>query len=155
MGTAQIIFIQASIQNLYDSQVVLNHQLLAAKFLDFRVDKICGGSFNQLLQGSIISPNWPGSYPAYSQCTWEITAEQDRRILIVIPEISLGDSGQPGVEFCGDSLTITGNTQKLFDIISFAIYFRLCLIPLMKSHPIHHHLEYCQRQVDNMVELPG
>lgn len=42
-------------------------------------------------QGFITSPNWPGDYPANAQCTWEITPERNKRILIVIPQVLLGN----------------------------------------------------------------
>ena len=85
----------------------------------------CGGIYNTTIQGSILSPNWPGEYPAYLHCTWEITTDRDRRILIVIPEISLGDSGQRGVEYCGDELSITASGKRMMWILSYmALYPR-------------------------------
>lgn len=53
--------------------------------------------------GFIQSPNWPGLYPANVECTWKITTEKGRRILIVIPEIQLASSA-PGR--CEDTLVM-------------------------------------------------
>ena len=93
---------------------------------DTHSGRSCGGIFNATLQGSILSPNWPGEYPAYSHCTWEITTARDRRILIVIPEISLGDSGQRGVEYCGDELSITASGKHIIWSLSYlALYLRI------------------------------
>jgi hypothetical protein len=52
-------------------------------------------------QGFIQSPNWPGDYPANTECTWTISPSKGRRILVVIPEISLVAQDR-----CGDSLVM-------------------------------------------------
>jgi hypothetical protein len=51
-------------------------------------DRTCVGQTDGQ-QGFIQSPNWPGPYPANVECTWKITPEKGRRILIVIPEIHI------------------------------------------------------------------
>lgn len=53
--------------------------------------------------GFLESPNWPGPYPADVECTWKITAEKGRRILIVIPEVHLANSGRTR---CEDALVM-------------------------------------------------
>ena len=63
-------------------------------------DRQCGGHIGQF-QGFIQSPNWPGDYPADVECTWSITREKGRRILIVIPEIFLASQDR-----CGDILSM-------------------------------------------------
>jgi len=53
------------------------------------------------MQGYIQSPNWPGLYPANVECTWRITPERGRRILVVIPEIFIAAEDR-----CQDSLVM-------------------------------------------------
>ncbi|GAB1292544.1 Signal peptide, CUB and EGF-like domain-containing protein 2 [Apodemus speciosus] len=59
----------------------------------------CGGELGDFT-GYIESPNYPGNYPANSECTWIINPPPKRRILIVVPEIFL-----PIEDDCGDYLT--------------------------------------------------
>jgi len=51
-------------------------------------ERTCGGLIDSE-QGFIQSPNWPGLYPTNVECTWKITPEKGRRILVVIPDIYL------------------------------------------------------------------
>jgi len=51
--------------------------------------------------GYIQSPNWPGLYPANVECTWRITPERGRHILVVIPEIFIAAEDK-----CRDSLVM-------------------------------------------------
>ncbi|KAM6980278.1 signal peptide, CUB and EGF-like domain-containing protein 2 isoform 3-T3 [Aplochiton taeniatus] len=60
----------------------------------------CGGELGDFT-GYIESPNYPGNYPANSECTWTITPPPKRRILIVVPEIFL-----PIEDECGDYLVM-------------------------------------------------
>ncbi|XP_021086119.1 signal peptide, CUB and EGF-like domain-containing protein 2 isoform X4 [Mesocricetus auratus] len=60
----------------------------------------CGGELGDFT-GYIESPNYPGNYPANSECTWTINPPPKRRILIVVPEIFL-----PIEDDCGDYLVM-------------------------------------------------
>ncbi|XP_031243690.1 signal peptide, CUB and EGF-like domain-containing protein 2 isoform X6 [Mastomys coucha] len=60
----------------------------------------CGGELGDFT-GYIESPNYPGNYPANSECTWIINPPPKRRILIVVPEIFL-----PIEDDCGDYLVM-------------------------------------------------
>ncbi|KAL1774047.1 signal peptide, CUB and EGF-like domain-containing protein 2 isoform X5 [Sigmodon hispidus] len=60
----------------------------------------CGGELGDFT-GYIESPNYPGNYPANSECTWTISPPPKRRILIVVPEIFL-----PIEDDCGDYLVM-------------------------------------------------
>ncbi|XP_058161760.1 signal peptide, CUB and EGF-like domain-containing protein 2 isoform X7 [Dasypus novemcinctus] len=60
----------------------------------------CGGELGEFT-GYIESPNYPGNYPANTECTWIINPPPKRRILIVVPEIFL-----PIEDDCGDYLVM-------------------------------------------------
>ncbi|MGH0131789.1 UNVERIFIED_CONTAM: hypothetical protein FKN15_053155 [Acipenser sinensis] len=60
----------------------------------------CGGELGDFT-GFIESPNYPGDYPANTECTWNINPPSKRRILIVVPEIFL-----PIEDECGDYLVM-------------------------------------------------
>ncbi|XP_040183817.1 signal peptide, CUB and EGF-like domain-containing protein 2 isoform X3 [Rana temporaria] len=60
----------------------------------------CGGELGEY-SGYIESPNYPGNYPANTECTWNITPPPKRRVLIVVPEIFL-----PIEDECGDYLVM-------------------------------------------------
>ncbi|XP_036989781.2 signal peptide, CUB and EGF-like domain-containing protein 2 isoform X4 [Artibeus jamaicensis] len=60
----------------------------------------CGGELGEFT-GYIESPNYPGNYPANTECTWTINPPPKRRILIVVPEIFL-----PIEDDCGDYLVM-------------------------------------------------
>ncbi|KAG8430266.1 hypothetical protein GDO86_018117 [Hymenochirus boettgeri] len=60
----------------------------------------CGGELGDFT-GYIESPNYPGNYPANTECTWSINPPPKRRILIVVPEIFL-----PIEDECGDYLVM-------------------------------------------------
>ncbi|XP_073460083.1 signal peptide, CUB and EGF-like domain-containing protein 2 isoform X1 [Aquarana catesbeiana] len=60
----------------------------------------CGGELGEYT-GYIESPNYPGNYPANTECTWNITPPPKRRVLIVVPEIFL-----PIEDECGDYLVM-------------------------------------------------
>ncbi|XP_073897202.1 signal peptide, CUB and EGF-like domain-containing protein 2 isoform X3 [Castor canadensis] len=60
----------------------------------------CGGELGDFT-GYIESPNYPGNYPANTECTWTISPPPKRRILIVVPEIFL-----PIEDDCGDYLVM-------------------------------------------------
>ncbi|KAK1335951.1 hypothetical protein QTO34_003751 [Cnephaeus nilssonii] len=64
------------------------------------VDRRCGGELGDFT-GYIESPNYPGNYPANTECTWTINPPPKRRILIVVPEIFL-----PIEDDCGDYLVM-------------------------------------------------
>ncbi|XP_078719814.1 signal peptide, CUB and EGF-like domain-containing protein 2 isoform X3 [Lampetra fluviatilis] len=61
---------------------------------------LCGGELGEFT-GFIESPNYPGDYPSNVECTWNISPPQNRRILIVVPEIFL-----PIDDECGDYLVM-------------------------------------------------
>ncbi|KAG8125785.1 hypothetical protein E2320_020976 [Naja naja] len=63
-------------------------------------DRHCGGELGEFT-GYIESPNYPGNYPANTECTWTINPPPKRRILIVVPEIFL-----PIEDECGDYLVM-------------------------------------------------
>lgn len=63
-------------------------------------DRQCGGHIGQY-QGYIQTPNWPGYYPNNAECTWSLSAEKGRRILIIVPEIHLAAEDK-----CGDMLVL-------------------------------------------------
>ncbi|XP_057604880.1 signal peptide, CUB and EGF-like domain-containing protein 2 isoform X5 [Hippopotamus amphibius kiboko] len=60
----------------------------------------CGGELGDFT-GYIESPNYPGNYPANTECTWTINPPPKRRILVVVPEIFL-----PIEDDCGDYLVM-------------------------------------------------
>ncbi|XP_075423180.1 signal peptide, CUB and EGF-like domain-containing protein 2 isoform X4 [Ascaphus truei] len=60
----------------------------------------CGGELGDFT-GYIESPNYPGNYPANTECTWNLNPPPKRRILIVVPEIFL-----PIEDECGDYLVM-------------------------------------------------
>uniref|UniRef100_A0ABM5F8X2 Signal peptide, CUB and EGF-like domain-containing protein 2 isoform X5 n=1 Tax=Pogona vitticeps TaxID=103695 RepID=A0ABM5F8X2_9SAUR len=63
-------------------------------------DRHCGGELGDFT-GYIESPNYPGNYPANTECIWTINPPPKRRILIVVPEIFL-----PIEDDCGDYLVM-------------------------------------------------
>ncbi|XP_038950495.1 signal peptide, CUB and EGF-like domain-containing protein 2 isoform X2 [Rattus norvegicus] len=67
----------------------------------------CGGELGDFT-GYIESPNYPGNYPANSECTWTINPPPKRRILIVVPEIFL-----PIEDDCGDYLVMRKTCASL------------------------------------------
>ncbi|XP_069410534.1 signal peptide, CUB and EGF-like domain-containing protein 2 isoform X6 [Ovis canadensis] len=73
----------------------------------------CGGELGDFT-GYIESPNYPGNYPANTECTWTINPPPKRRILIVVPEIFL-----PIEDDCGDYLVMrkTEDYQELIEDI--------------------------------------
>ncbi|XP_066439755.1 signal peptide, CUB and EGF-like domain-containing protein 2 isoform X3 [Eleutherodactylus coqui] len=66
----------------------------------------CGGELGDY-SGYIESPNYPGNYPANTECTWNITPPPKRRILIVVPEIFL-----PIEDECGDYLVMRKSSSS-------------------------------------------
>jgi len=70
-------------------------------------DRTCIGETSGQ-QGYIQSPNWPGLYPANVECTWRITPERGRRILVVIPEIFIASQDK-----CQDSLVMRKSGKPL------------------------------------------
>ncbi|KAG9465648.1 hypothetical protein GDO78_017967 [Eleutherodactylus coqui] len=69
-------------------------------------DRQCGGELGDY-SGYIESPNYPGNYPANTECTWNITPPPKRRILIVVPEIFL-----PIEDECGDYLVMRKSSSS-------------------------------------------
>ena len=49
--------------------------------------------------GIVESPNFPGEYPASSECHWRVRPGRNKRVLVIISNIELDES-------CGDVLTI-------------------------------------------------
>ncbi|KAL7992174.1 hypothetical protein Chor_016430 [Crotalus horridus] len=68
--------------------------------------KHCGGELGEFT-GYIESPNYPGNYPANTECTWTINPPPKRRILIVVPEIFL-----PIEDECGDYLVMRKSSSS-------------------------------------------
>ncbi|XP_029438200.1 signal peptide, CUB and EGF-like domain-containing protein 2 isoform X2 [Rhinatrema bivittatum] len=66
----------------------------------------CGGELGDFT-GYIESPNYPGNYPANTECTWNINPPPKRRILIVVPEIFL-----PIEDECGDHLVMRKSSSS-------------------------------------------
>ncbi|KAK1159790.1 hypothetical protein AOXY_G21211 [Acipenser oxyrinchus oxyrinchus] len=66
----------------------------------------CGGELGDFT-GFIESPNYPGDYPANTECTWNINPPSKRRILIVVPEIFL-----PIEDECGDYLVMRKSSSS-------------------------------------------
>uniref|UniRef100_A0A8C0ILI7 Signal peptide, CUB domain and EGF like domain containing 2 n=1 Tax=Chelonoidis abingdonii TaxID=106734 RepID=A0A8C0ILI7_CHEAB len=66
----------------------------------------CGGELGDFT-GYIESPNYPGNYPANTECTWIINPPPKRRILIVVPEIFL-----PIEDECGDYLVMRKSSSS-------------------------------------------
>ncbi|RMC12225.1 hypothetical protein DUI87_09736 [Hirundo rustica rustica] len=71
-----------------------------------RCDRQCGGELGDYT-GYIESPNYPGDYPANTECTWNINPPPKRRILIVVPEIFL-----PIEDECGDYLVMRKSSSS-------------------------------------------
>uniref|UniRef100_A0A8C6V6F0 Signal peptide, CUB and EGF-like domain-containing protein 2 n=1 Tax=Naja naja TaxID=35670 RepID=A0A8C6V6F0_NAJNA len=69
-------------------------------------DRHCGGELGEFT-GYIESPNYPGNYPANTECTWTINPPPKRRILIVVPEIFL-----PIEDECGDYLVMRKSSSS-------------------------------------------
>ncbi|OXB80518.1 UNVERIFIED_CONTAM: hypothetical protein H355_016308 [Colinus virginianus] len=69
-------------------------------------DRQCGGELGDYT-GYIESPNYPGDYPANTECTWNINPPPKRRILIVVPEIFL-----PIEDECGDYLVMRKSSSS-------------------------------------------
>ena len=90
-------------------------------------------------QGFIQSPNWPGLYPSNIECTWKITPEKGRRILVVVPEIYLA-----GQDKCRDSLVMrkSGTHQSSLYLV-YLVYFSISIALLTtvafqkRSRPQH------------------
>lgn len=86
-------------------------------------DRQCGGELGEYT-GYIESPNYPGNYPANTECTWNITPPPKRRVLIVVPEIFL-----PIEDECGDYLVM----RKSREFVSlFSFYYTNKIIPVRK-----------------------
>lgn len=49
--------------------------------------------------GVVESPNFPGEYPAGAECHWRVRPGRNKRVLVIISNIQLGEE-------CGDVLTI-------------------------------------------------
>nr|XP_033783767.1 signal peptide, CUB and EGF-like domain-containing protein 2 isoform X3 [Geotrypetes seraphini] len=69
-------------------------------------NRYCGGELGDFT-GYIESPNYPGNYPANTECTWSINPPPKRRILIVVPEIFL-----PIEDECGDHLVMRKSSSS-------------------------------------------
>uniref|UniRef100_A0A8D2LHC3 Signal peptide, CUB and EGF-like domain-containing protein 2 n=1 Tax=Varanus komodoensis TaxID=61221 RepID=A0A8D2LHC3_VARKO len=69
-------------------------------------DRRCGGELGEFT-GYIESPNYPGNYPANTECIWTINPPPKRRILIVVPEIFL-----PIEDECGDFLVMRKSSSS-------------------------------------------
>lgn len=55
------------------------------------VDSACGGSLTSE-EGTIASPNYPSSYPAYSNCEWTLSTAPGNRVYIMFEKLDLGYS---------------------------------------------------------------
>lgn len=64
--------------------------------------RVCGEVFSKkTLQGVLESPNYPGEYPTNVSCVWKIKPSNNRRILVIIPDVEL-----PKEDKCGDKLVM-------------------------------------------------
>ena len=54
-------------------------------FLDVCGKKLQASSSSQ----TFTSPNWPSNYPSYSNCSWEIVADNGARLELVIKSADL------------------------------------------------------------------
>ncbi|XP_053142603.1 signal peptide, CUB and EGF-like domain-containing protein 2 isoform X5 [Hemicordylus capensis] len=81
-------------------------QLFCSLILALHSDRHCGGELGEFT-GYIESPNYPGNYPANTECTWSINPPPKRRILIVVPEIFL-----PIEDECGDYLVMRKSSSS-------------------------------------------
>ncbi len=64
------------------------------------IDQTCRGVIGDDM-GYIESPNWPGEYPANSECIWQISPPKRRRVIVVVSQIFL-----PKEDDCGDILVM-------------------------------------------------
>lgn len=85
-------------------------------------DRHCGGELGEFA-GYIESPNYPGNYPANTECTWTINPPPKRRILIVVPEIFL-----PIEDECGDYLVMRKSCKLKLSRFCFSGF--LCQVEL-------------------------
>lgn len=82
----------------------------------FFSDRQCGGELGDYT-GYIESPNYPGDYPANTECTWNINPPPKRRILIVVPEIFL-----PIEDECGDYLVMRKSCKSEMNVEAHGTY---------------------------------
>ncbi|XP_052801890.1 signal peptide, CUB and EGF-like domain-containing protein 1 isoform X2 [Mya arenaria] len=74
----------------------------------------CGAVFSKDgFEGVIESPNYPGDYPTNVTCVWKIRPAKDRRILVIIPQVSL-----PKADKCGDKLVMRKSKNE-FSTVSW------------------------------------
>ena len=59
--------------------------------------------------GILKSPNYPGEYPVDRTCTWSLKYKKKRKILIIIPEISLNDRDS---DKCGDVIIMRRSSES-------------------------------------------
>lgn len=70
------------------------------------VETICGGNLTSLT-GIITSPNHPDPYPKGIECVWRIQCPKNRRLLMLIPNISI-----PLTNVCSDHLIMRENASR-------------------------------------------
>ena len=67
----------------------------------------CGEVFNKkTLRGVLESPNYPGDYPTNVSCVWKIRPSNNRRILVIIPDVDLQKADK-----CGDKLVMRKSSK--------------------------------------------
>ncbi|CAH3132489.1 unnamed protein product [Porites lobata] len=69
------------------------------------IETKCGGNLTSLT-GAITSPNHPDPYPKGIECVWHIRCPKDRRLLMLIPNISI-----PLTTDCSDHLVMRENAS--------------------------------------------
>jgi hypothetical protein len=85
--------------------------------------------------GIVESPNFPGEYPANSECHWRVRPGRNKRVLVIISNIELDES-------CGDVLTIrkSGEAQLLcFCIITIKrviLHPKLYIRNILSNQPV-------------------
>ncbi len=65
----------------------------------------CGGILDPNF-GVIESPNFPNEYPSNSNCEWLIKPANDRRLLLLIPQLEIAS------DHCKDSLIMRKSRKK-------------------------------------------
>ena len=78
-----------------------------AQILNNTSGRECGEVFNKkTLRGVLESPNYPGDYPTNVSCVWKIRPSNNRRILVIIPDVDLEKADK-----CGDKLVMRKSSK--------------------------------------------
>lgn len=103
------------------------------KFLFSYIGRVCGEVFSKkTLQGVLESPNYPGEYPTNVSCVWKIKPSNNRRILVIIPDVEL-----PKEDKCGDKLVMRKSSKIFLTSVAVSpelMVFELHVLYLRKLH---------------------